>query len=66
MSTIKQENDLTAVGRLAGRLGVDVDDLLAVARRLRIAPAMRVDGIVYFNRRQAERLSKAIRRKARA
>jgi hypothetical protein len=57
MLAIEATRDLTAVGRLAGRLGVDVDTLLSLAERLEITPAMRVDRVVFFDREQAARLS---------
>lgn len=63
MMTVDSHKDLTAVGRLAGRLGCDVDALLAAAERLNLEPALRVDRVVYFDRQQAALLAKHLSQK---
>jgi hypothetical protein len=57
MMTVDPTKDLTAVGRLAGRLGCDVDTVMETAERLEITPAMRVDRVVFFDRAAAERIA---------
>ncbi len=58
---IEANLDLTAVGRLASRLRVDVDRVLATSEALGIVPVLRVDRVVYFDREQADQIAEALK-----
>ena len=62
MMTIDATKDLGAIGRLAARLGVSVDDVLAAVERLGLKPAMRVDRVVFFDRDQVDLLTRELRK----
>ena len=57
MNTIEPDRDLTAIGRLAGRLGATVDQVSEVATQLGLSPAMRVDSVVFYDRESAQRIA---------
>ena len=56
------EKDLLSIGRLAADTQRPVRRIEQAANELGIRPAMRLNGIPYFNGRQVERLTEAMNR----
>ncbi len=54
------KNDLTAIGPLAAELGASVRRIERAAAKLKMAPALRLSGVPYFDAVQIEKLRKAV------
>ena len=58
--TTAADKDLLSIGRLAADTQKPVRRIEQAANELRIKPAMRLNGVPYFNGRQVERLTAAL------
>ena len=60
MTTVSADRDLLSIGMLASHVQRSVKAIEQAATAANIAPAMRVNGVPYFNADQVERLTEAV------
>lgn len=60
MTTVSADRDLLSIGMLASHVQRSVHTIEQTANRLHIKPAMKINGVPYFDGRQVEQLTEAI------
>jgi hypothetical protein len=59
---IAAEHDFVSIGQLASRVQRPVRAIEAAADKLQIQPAMRLNGVSYFDGRQVDRITEQLRK----
>ena len=60
MTTVSADRDLLSIGMLASHVQRPVRSIEQAATALRMEPAMKINGVPYFDGRQVEQLTAAI------